>query len=182
MYCLARPPAVICLRRLANLHELLPGLGGTLRPSARQLEEPAVCEGSSRRAPSVLYCECFSISSSLCKIPATCHKYWLRSSSSHQCPWAHHHPSTRYSLKLLRLHLTSCAEIINVSRAADLEPNSLTHGRSIIVIAALTGINFLSSMSTSLLTVGLPRMAVDVKLPTNLLLWHERDSFAPLSL
>jgi hypothetical protein len=47
----------------------------------------------------------------------------------------------------------------------------LPHGRSIIVIAALTGINFLSSMSTGLLTVGLPRMAVDVKLPAHLLLW-----------
>ena len=71
---------------------------------------------------------------------------------------------------------------IAVYRAADLAPNFLPHGRSIIVIAALTGINFLSSMSTGLLTVGLPRMAADVKLPANLLLWYERDSFAPLSL
>jgi hypothetical protein len=71
---------------------------------------------------------------------------------------------------------------IAISRPADLVPNFLPHGRSIIVIAALTGINFLSSMSTGLLTVGLPRMAVDVKLPANLLLWYERDSFVLLSL
>jgi hypothetical protein len=71
---------------------------------------------------------------------------------------------------------------IAISRAADSEPKFLPRGRSIIVIAVLTGINFLSSMSTGLLTVGLPRMAVDVKLPANLLLWYERDPFAPLSL
>jgi hypothetical protein len=65
---------------------------------------------------------------------------------------------------------------IAVYRAADLEPNFLPHGRSIIVIAALTGVSFLGSMSTGLLTVGLPRMAVDVKLPANLLLWYEKDS------
>lgn len=71
---------------------------------------------------------------------------------------------------------------IAVSRAADLESNFLPHGRSIIVIVALTGVNFLSSMSTGLLTVGLPRMAVDVKLPANLLLWYVSGSSAPLSL
>jgi hypothetical protein len=54
---------------------------------------------------------------------------------------------------------------------ADSGPHFLPHGRSIIVIAALTGINFLSSMSTGLVTVGLPSMAVDVKLPAHLLLW-----------
>jgi hypothetical protein len=71
---------------------------------------------------------------------------------------------------------------IAVCRATDLEPNFLPHGRSIIVIAALTGVSFLSSMSTGLLTVGLPRIAVDVKLPANLLLWYDRDPSALLSL
>jgi hypothetical protein len=56
-------------------------------------------------------------------------------------------------------------------RRADSGPHFLPHGRSIIVIAALTGISFLSSMSTGLVTVGLPRMAADVKLPAHLLLW-----------
>jgi hypothetical protein len=69
---------------------------------------------------------------------------------------------------------------VAVCRAADLESNFLPHGRSIIVIMALTGANFLGSMSTGLLTVGLPRMAVDVKLPANLLLWYERDPSASL--
>ena len=59
-----------------------------------------------------------------------------------------------------------------VPQSINSEPQFLPHGRSIIVIAALTGINFLSSMSSGLLTVGLPRMAADVKLPAHLLLWY----------
>jgi hypothetical protein len=68
-----------------------------------------------------------------------------------------------------------------VPQPADLAPPFLPHGRSIIVIAALTGINFLSSMSTGLLTVGLPRMAVDVKLPAHLLLWYGTNPLSVLS-
>ena len=45
------------------------------RPLAHRLEGPAVCGALSIRDPSILYCECISISSCLCKIPATWHKY-----------------------------------------------------------------------------------------------------------
>lgn len=51
------------------------------------------------------------------------------------------------------------------------ETGFLPKRRSIIVIATLTGVNFLSSLSNGLLIVGLPRMALDVNLPTHLLLW-----------
>lgn len=47
----------------------------------------------------------------------------------------------------------------------------LPHGRAIIVIASLAGVNFLSSLTNGFLTVGLPRMASDVGLPQHLLLW-----------
>lgn len=45
------------------------------------------------------------------------------------------------------------------------------NGRTVVMIATLTGVNFLSSLSTGLLTVGLPQMASDVGLPAHLLLW-----------
>lgn len=47
----------------------------------------------------------------------------------------------------------------------------LSRGHTIFVIANLTGIAFASSMSTGLLTVGLPRIATDLTLSQNLLLW-----------
>lgn len=43
--------------------------------------------------------------------------------------------------------------------------------RIIIVVATLTGVNFLSSLSNGLLTVGLPRIASDTALPEHLQLW-----------
>ncbi|RDW63556.1 hypothetical protein BP6252_11101 [Coleophoma cylindrospora] len=52
------------------------------------------------------------------------------------------------------------------------ESGRLPKGRVIITVATLTGVNFLSSLSTGLLTVGLPRMAADVELAEHLLLWN----------
>jgi hypothetical protein len=49
----------------------------------------------------------------------------------------------------------------------------LPKGRTIIVIATLAGINLLNCISLGFLTVGLPSVAVDVKLPKHLLLWYE---------
>lgn len=43
--------------------------------------------------------------------------------------------------------------------------------RTMIAVAALAGVNLLSSLSTGLLTVGLPRMALDVDLSQELLIW-----------
>ncbi|KAJ5241459.1 uncharacterized protein N7469_003050 [Penicillium citrinum] len=47
----------------------------------------------------------------------------------------------------------------------------LSRARAITLIATLTGITFVGSMSGGLLTVGLPEIAADLKLPDNLLLW-----------
>lgn len=48
----------------------------------------------------------------------------------------------------------------------------LSKGRTVTIIATLTGTTVVSSFSTGLLTVGLPRMALDLNLPPNLLLWY----------
>ncbi len=47
----------------------------------------------------------------------------------------------------------------------------LSKGRTVTIIATLTGTTIVSSFSSGLLTVGLPRMAADLELPPNLLLW-----------
>lgn len=44
-------------------------------------------------------------------------------------------------------------------------------GQTVLLIATLTGITFASSISTGLLTIGLPRIAIDLQLADNLLLW-----------
>ncbi|GFF61669.1 putative transporter [Aspergillus lentulus] len=48
---------------------------------------------------------------------------------------------------------------------------SLSRAAATILICTLAGITFVGSMSTGLLTIGLPRMANDLHLPDNLLLW-----------
>jgi hypothetical protein len=53
----------------------------------------------------------------------------------------------------------------------DLENGGLKDGRIFAVIAVLTGVQFLSSLSNGFLTVGLPRIASDLSLPEHLLLW-----------
>lgn len=47
----------------------------------------------------------------------------------------------------------------------------LSKTRAASIIITLTGTTLMSSFSTGLMTVGLPRMAKDVNLPANLLLW-----------
>jgi len=56
----------------------------------------------------------------------------------------------------------------------DATPESavLEKGRSIIVIFLLTAVMFMNSMSTGFITVGLPRIAADLDLSENLLLWY----------
>ena len=49
--------------------------------------------------------------------------------------------------------------------------SELSMARTAVVIATLTGTTVVSSFSNGLLTVGLPRMAEDINLPANLLLW-----------
>lgn len=54
---------------------------------------------------------------------------------------------------------------------APLGPVELSKVRSAVIIATLTGTTVVSSFSNGLLTIVLPRMARDVNLPVNLLLW-----------
>ena len=60
-----------------------------------------------------------------------------------------------------------------ITTLRDHEPASstLSKGRSIIVITQLAGINFLTSFSNGLVTVGLPTIAAVLHLDHNLLLW-----------
>lgn len=48
---------------------------------------------------------------------------------------------------------------------------ALSNGRIVIVIAALGGVNFLNSLSNGFLTVGLPSIAKDLGLSSDLLSW-----------
>jgi MFS family permease len=59
------------------------------------------------------------------------------------------------------------------SSILDHEPatKNLPKGRSWIVIVQLAGINFITSFSNGLVTIGLPAMAADLKLANNLLVW-----------
>jgi hypothetical protein len=47
----------------------------------------------------------------------------------------------------------------------------LSQARALTLIATLTGITFVGSMSGGLLTISLPWIAADLNLPDNLLLW-----------
>lgn len=60
-------------------------------------------------------------------------------------------------------------------------PLLFSRGRTVFVIATLTGITFASSMSTGILTIGLPRIAADMQLADNLLLWYSPES-SPLTI
>ena len=59
----------------------------------------------------------------------------------------------------------------SIRPSLDLEEGRLKEGRIFAIIAVLTGVQFLSSLSNGFLTVGLPRMASDLSLPDHLLLW-----------
>jgi hypothetical protein len=53
----------------------------------------------------------------------------------------------------------------------DLENGGLKQGRIVVIIAVLTGVNFLSSLSNGFITIGLPRIASELSLPEHLMLW-----------
>lgn len=52
------------------------------------------------------------------------------------------------------------------------EEVNLSRTRASILITTLTGLTFVGSMSSGLLTIGLPWIAADLKLPDSLLLWY----------
>ena len=51
-------------------------------------------------------------------------------------------------------------------------PLQASKARTIATIIALTAMTFTSSMSTGLITIGITRIAADLQLPSNLLLWY----------
>ncbi|KAG0653102.1 Aminotriazole resistance [Hyphodiscus hymeniophilus] len=51
------------------------------------------------------------------------------------------------------------------------QDRSLRQGRIIIIIAVLTGVNFLASLCNGFITIGLPQMASDLSLAEGLLIW-----------
>ncbi|KAJ5747005.1 uncharacterized protein N7511_008701 [Penicillium nucicola] len=55
--------------------------------------------------------------------------------------------------------------------AHDDHASDLSRSNAVILIITLSGITFVGSMSSGLLTVGLPTIAADLSLPENLLLW-----------
>ena len=64
------------------------------------------------------------------------------------------------------------SDTISDSRVATARINVLNKGRSMNVIASLTLVFFVNSVSTGLLTVGIPLIATDLKLSEGLLLWY----------
>lgn len=56
-------------------------------------------------------------------------------------------------------------------RAVDSDAAVLTRDRSYIVIIVLSLVMFVNSVSTGILTVGIPRMATDLELSEDLILW-----------
>lgn len=53
----------------------------------------------------------------------------------------------------------------------DLSRPEMSRWRTTLTIATLSGLTTVSSMTTGLLVVALPRMALDLPLPDDLLLW-----------
>jgi MFS family permease len=47
----------------------------------------------------------------------------------------------------------------------------MSRARAAVVVATVAGVSFLNTLGSGLLTVGLPRIAADLELPNNLLLW-----------
>ena len=66
----------------------------------------------------------------------------------------------------LQIELSSSVQAVEI-----IADGILRKGRSIIVIAILSTVLFVNSVSNGLLTVGIPRMAADLKLSEDLLFW-----------
>jgi lipid-binding SYLF domain-containing protein len=82
--------------------------------------------------------------------------------------WLAHSSSNNSQGTRLESRLTQDQSSFELARDAQ---DVLSRARAVILITALTGITFVGSMSGGLLTIGLPGIAADLKLPENLLLW-----------
>jgi hypothetical protein len=74
------------------------------------------------------------------------------------------------SLEASLTHQSSDAQP-SMENAYDIRSVNLSRSSAVILITTLSGITFVGSMSSGLLTVGLPTIAKDLNLPNNLLLW-----------
>ena len=83
-------------------------------------------------------------------------------------------PTTEVSLEIIRPVAKEDEQpIVYTDRdpAPHPSPVGVSKARSAVIIATLTGTTVVSSFSNGLLTIVLPRMARDISLPVNLLLW-----------
>lgn len=71
----------------------------------------------------------------------------------------------------LQQRVTDVTDPPSNRRAVESNAAVLTRGRSYIVITVLSLVLFVNSVSTGILTVGIPRMAADLKLSEDLILW-----------
>ncbi|KFY79779.1 hypothetical protein V499_01275 [Pseudogymnoascus sp. VKM F-103] len=53
----------------------------------------------------------------------------------------------------------------------DIEDGGPKQGRIVVIIAVLTGVNFLSSLTNGFITIGLPRISSELSLPEHLMVW-----------
>jgi MFS family permease len=88
--------------------------------------------------------------------------------------------TTHTAVELVTLQATQANGLVptppsepeDIARLSGSSPSSiLPKGRSIIVIAQLSGINFLTSFTNGIVTVGLPVLAADIALKDNLMVW-----------
>lgn len=59
----------------------------------------------------------------------------------------------------------------SIQLPVDIEDGQAKQGHIILIIIVLTGVNFLGSLCNGFITVGLPRIASDLSLSENLILW-----------
>ncbi|OBT78511.1 hypothetical protein VF21_00985 [Pseudogymnoascus sp. 05NY08] len=58
-----------------------------------------------------------------------------------------------------------------ISAPSDLDDGGPKQGRIVVIIAVLTGVNFLSSLTNGFITIGLPRISSELSLPEHLMVW-----------
>ena len=64
------------------------------------------------------------------------------------------------------------SDTLNVERTNSADPPpELSRSRAMLIIATVAGVSFLNTLGSGILTVGLPRIASDLNIASNLLLW-----------
>ena len=63
------------------------------------------------------------------------------------------------------------SEVLSTEPASTEASDTLSKGRTIVLIVTLTGTVFVGSMNTGVMTVTLPRISTDLEISSNLRLW-----------